>query len=143
VPFSTQILSKCVVAMLMGEVGIVAFVLMFAAVSSITVPMVLLVILAATLSNMLVSMAFIFLDLRKPKLHWSTEQEAVKQSFNAFISMMIGLLAFGVCIVLAIFVHMPTIVLVPLVLIALVILVIVMYVIVLKYSGRFMEALSY
>ncbi|MEG2044859.1 MAG: hypothetical protein RR088_02590 [Clostridia bacterium] len=143
VPFSTQILSKCVVAMLMGEVGIVAFVLMFAAVSSITVPMVLLVILAATLSNMLVSMAFIFLDLRKPKLHWSTEQEAVKQSFNAFISMMIGLLAFGVCIVLAIFVHMPTIVLVPLVLIALVVLVIVMYVIVLKYSGRFMEALSY
>lgn len=50
----------------------------------------------ATLSSLLVNQLGILIDLLRPKLNWTSEVQAVKQSLNSFLAVMASLLLFGI-----------------------------------------------
>ena len=40
--------------------------------------------------GILLSAICVWIDLARPKLHWDTETEAIKQNFNVMLAMLIG-----------------------------------------------------
>lgn len=62
---------------------------------------VLLTCLVGVPAILLINLLGILVDLQMPKLVWGSEQEAVKQNLNPLFSLLFGLLAGGICVLLA------------------------------------------
>ena len=96
VPARTHILSKMAVGYTLSAGGaIMASVVLIIAMPAVAVP----VLLALALALVFVygcSCLALTRDIRKPRLDWVTEQEAVKQSFGVLISLLIGWAGLGI-----------------------------------------------
>lgn len=62
----------------------------------------LLINIPIIIALLIINYISLILDLRKPKLDWMEESEAVKQNFNVFLSMLISLIISGLIIALGV-----------------------------------------
>lgn len=61
----------------------------------------LMVIVLSSLALIPINVVGLYIDLIRPKLVWNNQQEAIKQNFNVFISMLLGFLVFGAFAIIA------------------------------------------
>ena len=92
VDYTTQFAAKILSGMIMGVVSIIVMLLM--AIVLIKAPLYLVVMsLIVSIPGLLFSsMAGLLIDLNYPKLNWDNEVKAVKQNFNGFLSLIVGVL---------------------------------------------------
>jgi ABC-2 type transport system permease protein len=92
VDYTTQFAAKILSGMIMGVVSIIVMLLM--AIVLIKAPLYLVVMsLIMSIPGLLFSsMAGLLIDLNYPKLNWDNEVKAVKQNFNGFLSLIVGVL---------------------------------------------------
>ena len=96
VPPRTHVLSKMAVGYTLSAAGaILASVVLIIAMPSVAVPILLALVLTLVFVYGCSCLA-LARDIRKPRLDWVTEQEAVKQSFGVLFSMLIGWAGLGV-----------------------------------------------
>lgn len=90
VGYTIQFAAKILSGMIMGLVSIVVMLLMV--IPLVKAPLYLAIIsLIVSIPGLLFSsMAGLLIDLNSPKLSWDTEVKAVKQNFNAFLSLIVG-----------------------------------------------------
>ena len=82
-------MAKVLSAAGLSSVGMVMIGILGIALLKMPLDLVLLMIIVGTLGILFTSFIGIFIDLNFPKLHWDTEQRAVKQNLNVLISMVI------------------------------------------------------
>lgn len=93
--YKDQLMAKVLSAVVLGMVGMIMITILGITVLKLPLDLVLLMIIVGTLGILFTSFIGIFIDLNFPKLHWDTEQRAVKQNLNVLISMVICLAIAG------------------------------------------------
>ena len=96
--YKEQLMAKVLSAVVLGMVGMGMISILGIALIKMPIDLVLLMIIVGTLGILFTSFIGIFIDLNFPKLHWDTEQRAVKQNLNVLISMVICLAIAGVTV---------------------------------------------
>jgi len=96
--YKEQLMAKVLSAVVLGMVGMVMISILGVALLKMPLDLVLLMIIVGTLGILFTSYIGIFIDLNFPKLHWDTEQRAVKQNLNVLLSMAICLAIAGVTV---------------------------------------------
>jgi ABC-2 type transport system permease protein len=96
--YKKQLMAKVLSAVVLGMAGMVMISILGIAILKIPLDLVLLMIIVGTLGILLTSFIGIFIDLNFPKLHWDTEQKAVKQNLNVMISMIICIAIAGLTV---------------------------------------------
>ncbi len=87
-----QILARFLLASALTLLSVLTMAIVAPFILPISMPMALLAALLATFGGLLPCFVGAIPDLYRPKLGWSTEREAVKNNFNAFLGMVVGLL---------------------------------------------------
>jgi ABC-2 type transport system permease protein len=91
-----QIISKFFHGYVISAAGIIITAIVIIAVFGIAVlPMIFVIAVALIASPSIIGFGLL-VDLMRPKMNWSTEQEAMKQNFNGVIGMVIALAAMAV-----------------------------------------------
>lgn len=106
ISYKKQIMAKVLSSILLNSIGLL---LIIAVAMVMLVPPVTLVLQAVVLGVVVVifsAFSGIMIDLTFPKLHWDTEQRAVKQNMNVLIEMFGGFVLAGVTVFLIIFLHL-------------------------------------
>ena len=103
ISLKTQLDAKVYFAMIFDLIGLVA--LEGVAVVTLNIPVYyfLIVDVPIIILMLIVNYLSILIDLRKPRLDWVEESEAVKQNFNVFVSMILTVLVGVVFVVLGVF----------------------------------------
>jgi ABC-2 type transport system permease protein len=98
ISYKKQILAKALSAILLNSIGL-GLIIVIAMVMLIPPVYVLLqTIVLAVLINIFDAFLGILVDLSFPKLHWDTEQRAVKQDMNVLIVMLLGSVIGGLAV---------------------------------------------
>ena len=96
--YKEQLMAKVLSAVVLGTVGMVMISILGISLLKMPLDLVLLMIIVGTLGILFTSFIGIFIDLNFPKLHWDTEQRAVKQNLNVLLSMVICIAIAGVTV---------------------------------------------
>lgn len=97
--YDVQLIAKVLSGAIMGAVGVVSMLLMVLFLIKLPLYM-LLIVFVSSLPGILFSAMFgIMIDVAFPKLNWDNEVKAVKQNFNGFIAIMVGI---GISVLMAI-----------------------------------------
>ncbi|MCJ7689001.1 MAG: hypothetical protein MUO60_06755 [Clostridiaceae bacterium] len=96
--YKDQLMAKVLSAVILGTAGMLMISLISIILLKLPFDLVLLMIIVGILGILFTSFIGIFVDLNFPKLHWDTEQKAVKQNFNVMISMIICAAIAGVTV---------------------------------------------
>lgn len=98
--YMSQIMAKVLSGILITSVGLVVLVIMAVVVINPPVIVVVLTVIIGILGIIFSCFTGIFIDLNFPKLHWDTEQKAVKNNMNVIFNMLIGAVIGGLSIYL-------------------------------------------
>ena len=98
-----QLDAKVYFAMIFDLIGLVALEAVAVVTLNIPVYYFLIVDVPIIILMLIVNYLSILIDLRKPRLDWVEESEAVKQNFNVFVSMILTVLVGVVFVVLGVF----------------------------------------
>ncbi|NMM64987.1 transporter [Clostridium sp. P21] len=91
VGYDIQLMAKVLSGVIMGMVGIIALLLMLFFLIELPA-FIILIVFVSSLPGILFSAMFgIIIDVSFPKLNWDNEVKAVKQNFNGFIAIMVGI----------------------------------------------------
>src|SRR5665648_19649 len=101
VTYQTQIMAKVMTGVIMGVVGMLSISIVAVIVFKLALPLVVLLCVTSLLGILFANFVGIIIDLYNPKLHWDSEQKAVKNNLNLILSMVICI-AFGGLTALAI-----------------------------------------
>ena len=100
IAYETQLLAKAIPGIIVGVIAEVMLILIFTIFFQLPFIAIILLCLYSFLGIVFINMADIFIGSIKPKLDWSTEAEAVKQSMLALAGIFISI---GVMLLFAIF----------------------------------------
>lgn len=89
--YDVQLMAKVLSGAIMGMVGIIAMLLMVLFLMKLPLYMILIVFISSLPGILFSAMIGIMIDVSFPKLNWDTEVKAVKQNFNGFIALMVGI----------------------------------------------------
>jgi len=98
IKYAQVILAKTLTGYLLSMVSVVLVLLMAVFVLHLPVYIALLMLLLSLPGVLFANFVGILIDSQFPKLHWDTEQKAVKQNFNVMISLFINLIVAGIVI---------------------------------------------
>ena len=87
--YKDQLMAKVLSAVVLGVAGMLMVCIIGLILLKLPLDLVLLMLIVGFLGILFTSFIGIFIDLNFPKLHWDTEQKAVKQNLNVIISMII------------------------------------------------------
>ena len=90
VPGRTMILAKFIVGYGLSFVGILAACIALCIIFPVFIPEIIMSLVLNLLFSLLCDAITLKRDIRKPKLDWVTEQEAVKQNFGVLIAMLLS-----------------------------------------------------
>ena len=96
--YKEQLMAKVLSAVVLGTAGMITISVLGIILLKLPLDLVLIMLIVGSMGILFTSFIGIFIDLNFPKLHWDTEQKAVKQNLNVLISMIICI-ALGVLIV--------------------------------------------
>ncbi|EET86743.1 transporter protein [Clostridium carboxidivorans P7] len=99
VGYDVQLIAKVLSGAIMGMVGILAMLLVILFLMKLPLYMILIVFVSSIPGILFSAMLGIIIDVAFPKLNWDNEVKAVKQNFNGFIAIMVGI---GVSVLMAI-----------------------------------------
>jgi len=94
VSYQTQIMAKVIAGIIMGVVGMLSISIVAVIIFKLALSLVALLCVTSFLAILFGNFVGIIIDLYNPKLHWDTEQKAVKNNLNLILSMVICI-AFG------------------------------------------------
>lgn len=87
--YKQQLIAKVLSAVVLGAAGMIMVIILGVILLKLPLDLVLLMLIVGAMGILFTSFIGIFVDLNFPKLHWDTEQKAVKQNLNVMISMFI------------------------------------------------------
>lgn len=102
--YKTQMDAKLVSGMVVSMAGMLVTLVVLVIFLGISIPIALLMFLAATNAVILTRLTGFFIDASNPKLKWDNEVKAVKQNMNLVFNMLIGVGAAGIAVIFLIFV---------------------------------------
>jgi ABC-2 type transport system permease protein len=98
ISYKKQLLAKALSAILLNSIGLGLIIVIAMLILIPPVYVLLQIIVLAVLINIFDAFLGILVDLSFPKLHWDTEQRAVKQNMNVLIVMLLGVVIGGLTI---------------------------------------------
>lgn len=87
--YKQQLIAKVLSAVVLGTAGMIMVIILGILLLKLPLDLVLLMLIVGAMGILFTSFVGIFVDLNFPKLHWDSEQKAVKQNLNVMISMII------------------------------------------------------
>lgn len=96
--YKEQLMAKVLAAVILGVAGMLMISILGLVLLKLPLDLILLMIILGFVGILFTSFIGIFVDLNFPKLHWDTEQKAVKQNFNVIISMIICIAVGGLTV---------------------------------------------
>ena len=90
--YYTQFKMKVVLGIIINMFSTAIVIAIFYGITKISLLYLFVVIVLATLLNISENYLMLILDLKRPNLDWSAESEAIKQSKNSFLKMLIEIL---------------------------------------------------
>ena len=100
--YKDQLMAKVLSAVVLGVAAMITISIISLILLKLPLDLVLLMIIVGLLGIVFTSFIGIFIDLNFPKLHWDTEQEAVKRNLNVLISMIICIALGGLTVFMVI-----------------------------------------
>jgi ABC-2 type transport system permease protein len=96
--YKQQLIAKVLSAVVLGATGMIMVIILGVILLKLPLDLVLLMLIVGAIGILFTSFIGIFVDLNFPKLHWDTEQKAVKQNLNVLISMVICIALGGITV---------------------------------------------
>lgn len=99
VDYLNQIMGKTIAGIILGCVALLSLLIMFIAIALPPLYIIVLIVITGFLAVLFTSFTGILIDLNFPKLHWDTEQKAVKQNMNSVVNILIATITAAIILV--------------------------------------------
>ncbi|MEG0823838.1 MAG: hypothetical protein RSG07_04975, partial [Erysipelotrichaceae bacterium] len=98
ISYMTQINAKVLSGFVVGEIGMLILLIPIAIFLKIPLLLLIVAIIASSISNLLGNYLGIIIDILHPKLIWESEASAVKQNMNGMLAMLMSFVLGGIVI---------------------------------------------